>query len=99
MAYGGFQARGQTETAAAGLHHSHSNTGSLTHGARPGIKPASSWTVPQNGNSHYHTSNTKFWGITADPRNSQKIFLNRTRRNILSLAAQDLNIFYDPSFF
>ena len=27
---------------ATGLHHSHSNAGSLTHQARPGIKPASS---------------------------------------------------------
>ena len=29
--------------AAAGLHHSHSNTRSLTHEARPGIEPVSSW--------------------------------------------------------
>ena len=28
---------------AAGLHRSHSNAGSLTHGERPGIEPASSW--------------------------------------------------------
>ena len=28
---------------AAGLHHSHGNAGSLTHGARPGIEPATSW--------------------------------------------------------
>ena len=30
-AYGGSQARGQIRAAANGLHHSHSNTGSLTH--------------------------------------------------------------------
>ena len=43
MAYGSSQARGQIGAAAAGLHHSHSNAGSLTHWARPGIKPASFW--------------------------------------------------------
>ena len=56
-AYGGSQARGWIRAAASGLHHSHSNTGSelhlwptpkvtaasLTHWARPGIEPASSW--------------------------------------------------------
>ena len=31
VAYGGSQARDRTGTTAAGLHHSHSNTGSLTH--------------------------------------------------------------------
>uniref|UniRef100_A0A8W4FL86 Uncharacterized protein n=1 Tax=Sus scrofa TaxID=9823 RepID=A0A8W4FL86_PIG len=55
--YGGSQARGRIGVVAAGLHHSHSrlraasatyttaygNAGSLTHGARPGIEPASSW--------------------------------------------------------
>jgi len=30
-AYGGSQARGGIRAAAASLHHSHSNTGSLTH--------------------------------------------------------------------
>ena len=41
MAYGNSQARGLTGAAAAS--YSHSKAGSLTHGARPGIKPASSW--------------------------------------------------------
>ena len=56
--YGSSQARGQIGTVATGLHHIHSNTssepclqppiahghaGSLTHRARPGIEPASSW--------------------------------------------------------
>ena len=57
--YGGSQAKGWIGAAAANLHHSHSNarfepqsvtyttahcnTGSLTHWARPGIKPESSW--------------------------------------------------------
>ena len=43
VAYGGSQARGPVGAAAAGLHHSHSNAGSLTHGARLGIEPATSW--------------------------------------------------------
>ena len=58
-AYGGSQARGRIGAVAAGPHHSHSNTGSelpqtycttvhgnagsLTHGGRTGIEPASSW--------------------------------------------------------
>ena len=41
--YGGSQAKGQTGAVAASLHHSHSNAGSLTHWARPEIKPTSSW--------------------------------------------------------
>ena len=59
MAYGSSQDRGWIGAVAAGLRHSHSsvgiqaasanyttvhgNTGSLTHWARKGIKPASSW--------------------------------------------------------
>ena len=42
-AYGSSQARGRIGAVAAGLCHSHSNTGSLTHWARPGIEPSSSW--------------------------------------------------------
>ena len=42
-AYGGSQARGQIGAAAASLHHSHSNTRSLTHWAGPGFKPTTSW--------------------------------------------------------
>jgi len=41
--YGSSQARGWTGAAANNLYHSHSNTESLTHWARPGIEPASSW--------------------------------------------------------
>ena len=41
-AYGDSQARGQTGTTAASLHHSHSNTRTITHCARPGMEPASS---------------------------------------------------------
>ena len=57
--YGSFQARGQIGAVATGLYHSHSNGWSephlqtipqltttpdlLTHWARPGIEPASSW--------------------------------------------------------
>ena len=58
-AYRGSQARGLIGAIATGLRHSHSNAvvraasatyttahgnvGSLTHGAKPGVKPASSW--------------------------------------------------------
>ena len=42
-AYGGSQARGLIGAVAAGLCHSHSNARSLTHWARPGIEPATSW--------------------------------------------------------
>ena len=42
-AYGGSQARGLIGAVATGLHHSHSNAGSLTHWARPGIEPTSAW--------------------------------------------------------
>ena len=45
VAYGGFQVRRPIETVATGLHPSHSNVGSLTHWARPGIKPAFSGTL------------------------------------------------------
>jgi len=41
--YGGSQARGWNRAVATGLPHSHSNTRSLTHWAKPRIKPASSW--------------------------------------------------------
>ena len=55
VAYGGSQVRGRIGAAVSGLYHSHSNarcvtytrscsnTESLTHWARPRIKPASSW--------------------------------------------------------
>ena len=42
-AYGGSQARGGIGAVAAGLHQGPSNAGSLTHRARPGMEPASSW--------------------------------------------------------
>ena len=38
-----FQAKGWIGAATAGLCHSHSNMGSLTHRVRPRIKPTSSW--------------------------------------------------------
>ena len=54
MTYGSSQARGRIEATAAGLRYSHNNAGSLTHWARPGIKPEALWflvgfvsTVPQ----------------------------------------------------
>ena len=42
-ACGGSQARGLIRAIAASLHHSHSNAGSYTHRARPGIEPKTSW--------------------------------------------------------
>ena len=42
-AYRGSQAKGLIGATAAGLHHSHSNVGSLTHWSRPGIEPSTSW--------------------------------------------------------
>ena len=42
-AYRDSQAKGHIRAIAAGLHHSHSHAGSLTHWARPGLKPESSW--------------------------------------------------------
>ena len=42
-AYGSSQARGRVGATAAGLHHSHSNARPLTHQARPGMEPATSW--------------------------------------------------------
>ena len=43
MAYGGSQARGRITATAASLQHSHSNARSLTHWAKPGIEPETSW--------------------------------------------------------
>ena len=72
-AYGSSQARDLIGAKAAGLCHSHGNTGSLTHWARPGIEPASSLTLCQVRNSPSHNGNSCFhfcffffcpiWGI------------------------------------
>ena len=43
MAYAGSQAKGLFRVTAAGLCHSHSNSRSLTHWARPEIEPTTSW--------------------------------------------------------
>ena len=56
MACGSSQARGQIRAAAASLHHSH--TGSLTHWARPGIKPMSSQRQRQILNLLNHKKNS-----------------------------------------
>ena len=45
VAYGSSQGKGKIRAIAAGLHHSHSNTRSLTHWARPGVKPVPSWII------------------------------------------------------
>ena len=41
--YGSSMARGQIGAVPSSLQHSHSNAGSLTHWAGPGIEPTSSW--------------------------------------------------------
>ena len=43
VTYGNSQARGWIGATVAGLHHSHSNAGSLTQWIRAGIKPTSLW--------------------------------------------------------
>ena len=69
-AYGSSQARGWIGAAASGLHHSHCNTGSLTHWVRPGIEPASSlllvrfimaesqWELPS---TYYHRATSRYF--------------------------------------
>ena len=42
-AYGGSQARGSIRAVPLAYTTAHGNTGSLTHWARPGMEPASSW--------------------------------------------------------
>ena len=56
-AHGSSQAKGWIGAAAAGLHHSHSNAGSLTSWAGPGIEPASSWILVELVN-HWATTRT-----------------------------------------
>jgi len=75
VAYGGSQAKDLIGAVAAGLHQSHSNAGfqtasaaytraqsnarSLTHGVRPGIKPAISWFLVRFVN-HWARSGTPY---------------------------------------
>ena len=62
VAHGGSQARSQIRAVAATLHHSHSNAGSLTHWARPGIQPKSSWILVGFVN-HGATTGTPTWDL------------------------------------
>ena len=57
--------------AAARLHRSHSNTGSFTHWARPGIEPTSSWILywvlnplSHNGNSMTRDFKNQNWELS-----------------------------------
>ena len=72
-AYGGSQARGLIGATAAGLRHSHSNSGSLTHWARPGIKPNSSWILVRLVNH---------WAVTWTPRSRFFIIIIITQMNL-----------------
>ena len=82
MTYGGSQGRGQIRATAASLHHSHSNTGSLTHWARPGIQPVSSWMpvgvhYPPSHNKNSHSLRfvtLNLWLLLALPPSSLLIF-------------------------
>ena len=62
VAYGGSQARGRIgiRAVAANLHHSHSNARFLTHWARPGIKPTSSWRLCQILNPEPHCNSRSY---------------------------------------
>ena len=56
-AYGGSKARGLIGAIATSLHYSHSNTRSLIHWTRPGIKPTTSWFLVRFIN-HWTTTGT-----------------------------------------
>ena len=58
-AFGSSQARRRIRATAAGLHHSHSNAGSLTHWGRSGIEPMSSWIL---------VGFTNRWAMKGTPR-------------------------------
>ena len=58
---GSSQARGWIRAAAGSLHHGHSNSGSLTHWARPGSKPASSGTLSWLLNLPSHNGNSSIF--------------------------------------
>ena len=83
VAYGKSPDRGQIGAAAVGLHHSLSNprskphlksmpqlAGCLTHWARPGIKPKSSWTLCRVLNPLSHNRNPQVH-ISLEPRLNQ----------------------------
>ena len=87
--YGSSQDRGPIRAAAAGLHHSHSDVGSelrlqpisLTHGARPGIKPVSMWILAGSlPLSHKRTPIVDFFK-SSGPR--LKSFLNKNWPQLL----------------
>ena len=71
LTYGTSQARGRIGAAVTGLHHSHSNVGSLTHWARPGIEPTSSWILVRFLNH---------WAVKGTPVNS--IYINSERDSV-----------------
>ena len=78
VAHGGSQARGRIGATTASLHHSHSNTGSLTHWVRPGIKPVSSWMLVRFVNH---------WATTGTPERVFYSFINPFQKNFICLCA------------
>ena len=106
VAYGSSQARGPLGAVATGLSHSHSNSGSephlptyttahgnarsLTHRARPGIEPTTSWclvrfvsTVPRQElprpiNLIYHINRMKDKNHTIICNDSKKKYLTKS---------------------
>ena len=62
-AFGSSQARGPIRAAAADLYHSHSNTRSLAHWARPGIESTSLWLLVESvtAEPHRELHKNSFW--------------------------------------
>ena len=99
-AYRSSRASGRIRAATASLCHSHSNTGSLTHWVRPGIEPATSWTLCQvlsplspNRNSltwHFLTASQSRGSTGLWKSNSLHfILITNSPHQVPSLTAQD----------
>ena len=91
-AYGSSWLRGRIRAAAASLHHSYSNSESLTHWTRSGIKPQSSWILvgfipaePQweLQKQFLHLFFIQFWKVTFYLQLLQNIGYMPLYRNIL----------------
>ena len=104
-ACGSSQTRGRIGAIAAGLHHSHSNSGSLTHWARPGIEPVSSWILIRfshhcvkkgtPGLWFWHFKKLWFWGLWFSKCVVPKSSASASPGNLLELQTQ--SCFNKPS--